>query len=130
MESRFEHENKSITRWFLAAGFLAVFIIAALVIHARGQKGVPPLTKDEQLTLRNEEVTMTNAENQLHTTKEWAAYEEAQQKLQEGIKQVYSSRSLDMKDYTICDGDAAAICAGVAKGTLELRPIPKQQAQK
>lgn len=132
MESRFQEENRSITMWFVL-GIAAVAVVAfgfMLAVHAYGQKGVPPLTKDEQLTLRNGQVSATNAENQLHTTKEWAAYADAQNKLQEAIKAVYTTRKLDMSQYTICDGDAAAICVGVPKGTLELRPVKPPQAQK
>lgn len=132
MESRFEHENKSITRWFVLCFIAALVVVAGftLAVRVHGQKGVPPLTKDEQLTLRNGQVSATNAENQLHTTKEWAAYADAQNKLQEAIKAVYTTRKLDMSQYTICDGDAAAICVGVPKGTLELRPVKPPQAQK
>lgn len=100
-----------------------------LAVSYRVHAGVQPLTATEQLNLRNEQVSVTNAENALHSTKEWGTYIDAQNKLQDGIKAVYTTRKLNMDEYTICDGDAAAICAGVPKGTLELRS-KKPQAQK
>jgi flagellar hook-length control protein FliK len=114
----------------IAAGIVFILLAGGLALHVYGQKGIKPLSKDEQLQLRNLEVSATNAESELHKTKEYQAFMEAQKTLQEGATSVFTKRKISMSDYTICDGDAAPICAGVAKGTLELRPIPKPNAQK
>jgi flagellar hook-length control protein FliK len=114
----------------IAAGIVFILLAGGFALHVYGQKGIKPLSKDEQLQLRNLEVSATNAESELHKTKEYQAFMEAQKTLQEGATSVFTKRKISMSDYTICDGDAAPICAGVAKGTLELRPIPKPNAQK
>jgi flagellar hook-length control protein FliK len=111
----------------IAAGIVFILLAGGFALHVYGQKGIKPLSKDEQLQLRNLEVSATNAESELHKTKEYQAFMEAQKTLQEGATSVFTKRKISMSDYTICDGDAAPICAGVAKGTLELRPIPKPQ---
>jgi hypothetical protein len=123
---------KMAERTKAAIAVLIIVIVggAGFGIRALGSKGIPALTKDEQLTLRNLEVTATNAESELHKSKEYLAFVDAQKNLQDGAAAVFTKRKISMSDYTICDGDAAPICAGVGKGTLELRPIPKQQAQK
>jgi flagellar hook-length control protein FliK len=129
MEGFEDHDRDTKHRVFAATASL-LLVVAVRIAYVYGQKGIKPLTKDEQLQLRNLEVSATNAESELHKTKEYQAFMEAQKNLQEGATSVFTKRKISMSDYTICDGDAAPICAGVAKGSLELRPIPKPNAQK
>jgi hypothetical protein len=110
--------------------------ILALGVPALAQtKDVRPLTDEEQLTLRNDQVAYLQAKQAL--TEAATALQNAQNKLSADYSKAYNERSLKDGDAVLCDGPGTVPeCKGVLpmqlalKAKLKVLPTPPQQVKK
>jgi RNA polymerase-binding transcription factor DksA len=85
------------------------------------KKTVSPLTTDEQLALRNAQHDFDIAQSAI--TQQTAVRDAAQQEIRKEIAEIYGSRKIEQKEYTICDGPQPGVCADVKKDEIALRPV-------
>lgn len=94
-----------------------------------------PLTEKEKLTLRNAQVDYMQANDELTKTPQYQNQQTAQVTMNKAVNDIYQSRKLNYGEWVLCDGpgtppQANPACAGLVKGELELRPVPKTEVPK